>query len=96
MRGNGLGSQQWVPVSKPRVTRTCALSMIDEDCTMEGKSIMGDAAGTNVERTAGSVTPTTEPSELPVSATGGVEGNRVATLPKSLGVRYFQPGRCQP
>jgi hypothetical protein len=69
--------------------------MIDEDCEIEMKSIMGDAGETNVGRTADSATPTTEPTELPVTAMESVEEDQVATLPKPLGVRYSQPGRYQ-
>jgi hypothetical protein len=70
--------------------------MMDEDCEMEEKSIMGEAGGTSEEGPAGSVPPTTEPTELSVNTTGGTEEDRVVTLPKSLGVRYSQPGLYQP
>ena len=63
---------------------------------MEMKSILGDAGETNVERTAGHVAQAVELAELPMHPTGGVEDDRVATLPKPLGVQYSQPGRYQP
>ena len=62
---------------------------------MEMKCILGDAGETNVEKTAGPVAPT-EPAELPVNPKGGVEDDRVTTLPKTLGVWYSQQGWYQP
>jgi hypothetical protein len=70
--------------------------MNDEMCTMKIKYILGDAGETNVKKTADPVAQAAELAELPTRSTGSVGDDRVATLPKPLGVRYSQSGRYQP
>ena len=84
------------PVPKLRDARTCALSMIDEDCEMEVKSIMDADARTSEVGPTGSEMRTTRLDEPMATATVGTEAGPAATSPKSLGVRYSQPGRYQP
>ena len=84
------------PVPKLRDARTCAISMIDEDCEMEVKSIMDSDARTSEVGPTGSEMRTTRPDEPSATATRGTEAGPAATSPISLGVRYSQPGRYQP
>jgi hypothetical protein len=81
-----------VPVPKPRDARTCALSMIDEDCAMEMEPIMGTAGGISGDGAADLATPVVNTVGSALTTTEDTGGNRAATLPKSLGVRYSQPG----
>jgi hypothetical protein len=57
---------------------------------------MGGAGGTSGGKIVDFPAPKAEPADLPVSAAGGAEAGRVATVPVFLGVQYSQPGRYQP
>ena len=85
-----------VPVPQPRDVRTAVLSMVDEDCSMEEKSLMCPDHSIALRRSPQPETSTKAPEDSQTSATGETEGDRVATKPKPPGVRYSQPGRYQP
>jgi hypothetical protein len=84
-----------VPVPQPRDVRTAVLSMADEDCSMEEKSLMYPDQPIALNRDPQSEMTTKAPEDPLTNAAGETEGDRVATSPKPLGVRYSQPGRYQ-
>jgi hypothetical protein len=86
-----------VPDPKPRVAHTCALSIVDKDCAIEMKPIMGDVEGSTANKMAGAAMTTGDHvPPPPVEPTGCVGVDPSATSPRPLGVRYSQPGRYQP
>ena len=85
-----------VPVPRPRDVRTAVLFMVDEDCSMEEKSLMNPDQQTTLNKGPKSEVSTKAPEDPLTNATGETEGDRVTTTPEPLGVRYSQPGWYQP
>jgi hypothetical protein len=67
--------------------------MIDEECAVEAKSPMSHDEGVKKKKSPNPETSMVPPSQPSAGATGETEGDRAATLPTPLGVRYSQPGR---
>jgi len=84
------------PVPKPRGKRACTMPVVDEECQMEEKPIMGDAERTSGRTVAKSPAPTEESAGTPLNTTVKMEGSQGATSAKFPHVRYSQPGRYQP
>jgi len=83
------------PVPKPRGKRTGTMPVIDEECEMEERPIMGDAERASGRTIANSPAPTEEPAGTPMNPAVGMEGSRGATSTKFPDVWYSQPGRYQ-
>jgi len=69
--------------------------MVDEECEMEEKSIVGDVEGTSGRTIADSPAPTDELAGTPMNPTEGMERSLGATSTKFPDVWYYQPGRYQ-
>ena len=85
-----------VPVPQPHGVRTAVVSMVDEDCMTEEKSLMNPNQWATMKKGPQPEMAMKAPENPLTNATGETEGDRVATSPKSLVVRYSQPRRYQP